>query len=236
MIDQMMRVLGVETVNVSHAERLVSAIGATAGIAAVLAVSSHLVGVQGAALLVASMGASAVLLFAVPHGSLAQPWPFAAGHVISAAVGVACAKLIASPWLAAPLAVGLAVALMYFLRCIHPPGGATALTAVMGGADIHALGFQFVLTPVLVNVAVMLIVALAFNNFFPWRRYPAALNRRGADAQPVPASGAPAHIAHEDFVYALSQIDSFIDVTEDDLLRIYALATSRAGAANNPPA
>jgi CBS-domain-containing membrane protein len=93
----------------------------------------------------------------VPHGQLAQPWAVLGGHVISAIIGVTCAQVIANEILAASAAVGLAVGAMYYLGCIHPPGGATALSAVVGGESVHALGYHFVITPVLMNVVVILV-------------------------------------------------------------------------------
>ena len=78
---------------------------------------------------------------------------------------------------AAALAVALAIGAMHYLNCIHPPGGATALSAVIGGDAIHQLGFQYVLTPVLLNVIIVLIVAILFNYPFHWRRYPLALRK-----------------------------------------------------------
>jgi CBS domain-containing membrane protein len=206
----------------SLTERLVSAAGGFCGILAVLWVSGGILDLQGAAWVAASMGASAVLLFAVPHGALSQPWPVLGGHLVSAAVGVACARLIGDPWLAGPLAVGLAIGAMQTLRCIHPPGGATALAAVVGGPAVQALGWGYLVAPVLVNGVTILGIALLFNYPFRWRRYPLAL---APAAAPAPAAPLPERmIAHSDLVYALSQIDSFIDVEEEDLLRIYALA------------
>lgn len=217
--------LGIELSPVSHRERLVSALGACLALLLVYGVTRTLLGPAHAPLLAASMGATAVLLFAVPHGALSQPWPVLGGNTLSAAIGVSCAMLIPDELIAAGVAVGLAVAAMHYLRCIHPPGGATALLAVIGGDQVHALGFGFVLTPILVNVVVILVTAIAFNAVFPWRRYPAYLAHKNAVAQP--AAKGPAAISHEDFVYALTQLDSFIDISEDDLLRIYALATGR---------
>lgn len=156
-----------------HLEKWVSATGGLVALIAVLGTSEAQLGLNGAAALVASMGASAVLLFAVPHGPLSQPWSVLGGHVVSALVGVACAQVLAEPMLAAALAVGLAIGAMHYLRCIHPPGGATALTAVVGGDAVHQLGFQFVLTPVMLNAVTILLVALLFNAPFAWRRYPA---------------------------------------------------------------
>lgn len=220
--------LDIETSPVSHAERLASIGGGFTSILLIMLVSSYFFEATDATLIVASMGASAVLMFAVPHGLLSQPWPVFGGHMVSALVGVSCAHWVAEPFLAAALAVGLAIGAMHYLRCIHPPGGATALTAVIGGAGVHELGYGFVVMPVLLNVLVILLVAVLFNYPLAWRRYPAALQRKTTPPKqaPAPSEGYPS-ISHSDFVYALSEIDSFIDVTEQDLVRIYELATRR---------
>ncbi len=161
--------------SVSHTERLVSTLGGGVAILAILTVSAHYLGTTDALLIIPSMGASAVLLFAVPHGALSQPWNVLGGHLVSALIGVTCFLLVPHTFAAASLAVGLAIGAMYYLRCIHPPGGATALAAVIGGETTHALGYRFVLTPVLENVLVILLVAVVFNYLFKWRRYPAWL-------------------------------------------------------------
>jgi len=129
--------LGVGLTHVGHGERFIAVAGALLGIALYWGISIQVVGPESATLIVASVGAGAVLLFAVPHGVLSQPWPAIGGHLISAIIGVSCVQWIEIPWLAA--AVGLAVLAMHYARCLHPPGGATALVAVIGGADIHAL-------------------------------------------------------------------------------------------------
>ncbi|WP_303906585.1 HPP family protein [Thiohalomonas denitrificans] len=213
----------------THREKVISAVGGFVGILMVFWVSSRILDLQGAALMVASMGASAVLLFAVPHGSLSQPWPLIGGNLLSAAVGVTCASWIANPLLAGPLAVAIAIVVMYYLRCIHPPGGATALVAVVGGPQVHALGYGYLLEPVLVNVLVIWAVAVLVNYPFAWRRYPLSLNPIRQSLPPVPVcSGEKCVIAHSDLVYALSELDSFIDVSEEDLLRIYTSAMRHA--------
>jgi CBS-domain-containing membrane protein len=223
--------LSIELTPVSHTERLVSALGGFLGIYGILQISLNFVAGGAAVLIVASMGASAVLLFAVPHGPLSQPWPLIGGHTVAAIVGVSCARVIPDTAVSAALAVSLAIALMHYLRCIHPPGGATALSAVVGGASVQELGYQFVLTPVLLNVLVIFVVALIFNYPFAWRRYPASLKSVVADRS-APDKRA---ISHEDLVYALSEVDSFIDVSERDLLTIYELATQRAQAGSYTP-
>ena len=167
------RFAGVTANNSGQLEKWISGAGGLTGIMGVLLISQARLGLSGSASLVASMGASAVLLFAVPHGPLSQPWAVFGGHLVSAVIGVACARLLTDTVTASALAVALAISAMYYLRCIHPPGGATALTAVAGGESVHALGFHFVLTPVLLNVLVILLVAMLFNFPFPWRRYPA---------------------------------------------------------------
>ena len=225
-----MKILGVDGGRISHKERLASALGAFLGIGGILIVTTHYVHSGHAALLVASMGASAVLLFAVPHGTLSQPWPLLGGHIISALIGVTVAKLVPYEVFAAALAVGLAVGVMHYLRCIHPPGGATAVSAVIGGPEVHELGYQFVLTPVLINALIILMIAVLFNYVFSWRRYPVYLQKLNREEQEKPKTEGEAGISHEDFVYALSEMDSFIDVSEDDLMRIYSLATGASGS------
>jgi len=112
-------------------------------------------------------------LSAAPRSPLAQPRNLVAGHVLSAIVGVACWKLLHPyPWLAAAVAVATAIALMHATRTLHPPGGATALIAVIGSPDVHALGFLYVLVPCTLAPLVLLAVALVVNNIPRFRRYP----------------------------------------------------------------
>ncbi len=219
--------LGLVFDNISHAERLVSTLGGVLGIFCIFFITRASLDSAGALLIVPSMGASAVLLFAVPHGALSQPWNVFGGHLVSALVGVSCAIAVPGEILAASLAVGLAIGAMHYLRCIHPPGGATALAAVIGGDTTHALGYQFVITPVLINVLIMLIIAVAFNYLFPWRRYPEWLGNKTEEDLDKSTGVSQRSIEHADLVYALSQLDTVIPVSEHDLLRIYALATGQ---------
>lgn len=212
--------------SVSEREHWISAAGGLLGMLGVLWVSHALLGAHAAVLAVASMGASAVLLFAAPHGALSQPWPVVGGHLISAFVGVTCAQWIAEPMLAASVAVAISIGLMYGLHCLHPPGGATALFAVLGGKPILALGYDYLFIPVLLNVTVLMIVAVIFNYPFTWRRYPQAWWRESVC--PVEKAEEKCMIPHSDLVYALSQIDTFVDITEEDLQRIYSLALGHA--------
>ncbi len=214
--------LGIELVEVSPLEKAVAALGGGLSMLILVLTASWVLPEEGAACVIASMGASAVLLFAVPHGSLSQPWPVVAGHLISAVIGVTCARHVSQPHLAAACAVGLSIVVMQQLRCIHPPGGATAFTAVMGGQAVHELGYQFVLMPVLANALLMVLLAVAINFAFRWRRYPAVLSRPRVPPPPTPAS-APVTHTHAEVVAALRSIDSFVDISEEDLLRLVDL-------------
>ena len=118
-------------------------------------------------LLLAPMGASAVLLFAVPGSPLARPWPMIGGNVLSAVVGVTCATMVPEPNVAAALAGGLSIALMMTAGCLHPPGGAVALTAVLGGPSVQAAGFGFAIWPVGLSTVLLLSIALVFNSANP---------------------------------------------------------------------
>jgi CBS-domain-containing membrane protein len=229
LIQQIRRFVGFGANTTGHLEKWVSGLGGLCGILAVVTISRQFVPEQGAAWVVASMGATAVLLFAVPHGPLSQPWPVLGGHLVSAVIGVACARWIPDHWLAAALAVALAIAVMHYLQCIHPPGGATALTAVVGGAPIHQLGFDYVLTPVFLNALVILGIAILFNYPFAWRRYPAVLAEkpaRGGKSAPSPDD-----LSSEELQKALQLMNSTIDISGDDLASIYRLARQiRAGS------
>ncbi len=123
--------------------------------------------------LIGSFGATGVLIYGAIQSPLAQPRNLIGGHLISAFIGVTVYKIIPDIiWLSAPLAVSLSIAAMQFTKTLHPPGGATALIAVIGTEKIKALGYLYIVTPVLSGVLIMLIVALVFNNITPMRSYP----------------------------------------------------------------
>jgi CBS-domain-containing membrane protein len=123
-------------------------------------------------LIVASFGASAVLVYGAVKSPLAQPRNLIGGHVISALIGVASYSLFGNTWIGAAIAVSLAVAAMLLTRTLHPPGGATALLAVIGSKQIHDLGFFYAALPVGLGALILLIVALAVNNLCKDRKYP----------------------------------------------------------------
>lgn len=223
--------LGIELIETSAVEKTVSSLGGGVAILALIALSTSALPNGGAAALITSMGASAVLLFGVPHGPLSQPWPVIAGHGVSALIGVLCARCIPHPFLASACAVGLAIGAMQQLKCIHPPGGATAFTAVMGGSAIHQLGFSFVLFPVLANAVVMVLLAVLLNYAFRWRRYPGTLSTPAHSPQP----GIQKHDSlptHEEIISAIRSLDSFVDISEEDLLRLVELLKSHDTASD----
>jgi len=209
----------VEQSETSHHEKIISGLGGFVAIFAIYKLSYFFLG-SDAFLIVASMGAATVLLFAVPHGQLSQPWPLFGGNLISAIIGVSCAMWIQDIFIAAAGAVGLSVAVMYYTRCIHPPGGATALAAVVSGPAVLSLGYAYVITPVLLNVCVIFIVAMLFNYPFLWRRYPAALVK---SSHKTPMAK-PDTISHAGITHALQQMDSFMDISETDLQSLFQKA------------
>jgi CBS domain-containing membrane protein len=215
---------------VSALEQLRASAGALAALAVAAGLSMLWLGADGM-WLIAPMGASAVLLFCLPGSPLAQPWAVIGGNVVSALVGVACFKLGGGHWLAAPVAGGLAIGTMFALRCLHPPGGAVALTAVLAGPAVHALGFQFALLPVALNSALMVGAALAVNKL-NGKRYPhpqrSALENPHATGDVVP--GARLGFQRADLDEVLAQYGEVLDVSRDDLENIILATEAHAYA------
>jgi len=158
---------------VRFSEIVWSWIGAFLGIGTVTFINFNLLEGSDLMLLIASFGASAVLIFGAVKSPLAQPRNLIGGHVFSAIIGVTCYQLF-SPhmWLAASIAVASTAACMHATKTLHPPGGATALIAVIGGEKIHDLGYLYVVMPVGLGVTVLLVIALLVNNIPKTRRYP----------------------------------------------------------------
>lgn len=123
--------------------------------------------------LIGSFGASSVLIYGVIESPLAQPRNLIGGHVVSAIIGVTIQQLIPDIiYIAAPLAVSLSIVLMQITKTLHPPGGATALIAVTGSAELKNIGYWYVISPVLVGCLILLVGALVFNNMTSNRKYP----------------------------------------------------------------
>lgn len=208
---------------VNYGEQIRACCGALIGVLLTSLVSRMVLGpASGLPLLIAPIGASAVLLFALPASPLAQPWSVIGGNLVSAAIGVTFAQWMVDPLLAAALALATAIGVMFALRCLHPPSGAIALTAVLGGPAIQAQGYHFVLSPVGVNSSLLLLIAILFNNATR-RRYPHQPHldhsnpHRTADALPTDRVG----FTPADLDDVLKQYNEVLDVSRDDLETIF---------------
>ena len=158
---------------VSLAEVGWSWIGSFLGIAAVALLHYRLLDQIGLLMLIGSFGASAVLVYGAVRSPLAQPRNLLGGHILSACIGVTAHLLLGEHlWLAAAVAVSTSIALMHLTKTLHPPGGATALIAVIGGDSVYRLGYLYVLMPAALGAAVRLLVALIVNNIAKTRKYP----------------------------------------------------------------
>jgi len=158
---------------VSLPEILWSWIGAFLGISAVAYINYNMIEASDFVMVIGSFGASAVLIYGAIRSPLAQPRNLIGGHVLSAIIGVTFYKMFPSQmWLASSLAVATAIAVMHGTKTLHPPGGATALIAVIGSSKIHDLGYLYAVIPVGLGAVIMLVVALLVNNIPSSRRYP----------------------------------------------------------------
>ncbi len=214
--------------NTSQRERARAAGGALLGLLLTSLVAHALLGDQ-AIWLVPPMGASAVLLFCLPASPLAQPWSVIGGNVVSGLVGAACVQALGAGPLATALATPLAIAAMFALRCLHPPGGATALMAAIGGPAIHAMGYRFALGPVLLDCVLMVAAAIAYNNL-TGRRYPHTQQlvhpnpHATRDAVPTVRFG----FQPEDLDAVLRQYNQVLDISRDDLEELFLKTEMRA--------
>lgn len=197
---------------VDAAEQARAAIGAGLGVLIAALLCRSLA--QGSSpWLVAPLGASAVLVFAVPASPLAQPWSVLGGNTVSALVGVACAVLVPDPAWAAAVAVTLAIGVMFMLRCLHPPGGAMALLAALGGVG----QFSFALFPAATNSLLLVVAGVAYNRA-TGRRYPHAPE---APAAPLRHG---AGFTNDDLDRVLERYNQVLDVPRDDLAALLAAA------------
>lgn len=200
-------------------DRLIGCLGALIGICLTGLVCNLAIGGDPQLpLIVAPMGASAVLLFAVPASPLAQPWPIVGGNTISALVGVAVAHVVSDPLLAVGLAVSLAILAMSLTRSLHPPGGAAALTAVIGGAAVTRAGFWFPLVPVAINALILVALGVVFHRLagrrYPHRQAPAPVNvHETRDPPPALRVG----FTSADIDAAVAKVNETLDISRADL-------------------
>jgi CBS domain-containing membrane protein len=180
-----------------------------------------------AVFLVAPIGASAVLLFAVPASPLAQPWPIIGGNTLSALMGIAVSHLIRDPLAGAGFAVALAIGAMSLTRSLHPPGGAAALTAVFAGHAGAAADWSFAFYPVGLNCVLLVLCGWVFHRFTP-HQYP---HRHHAPSLPPgrpPAAAEGGDFRAEDLDAALAELGESLDIDREDLERLLHLIESHA--------
>ena len=202
---------------VSRTEILRATTGSAVGILIASLVAQWLTPGLPGAQLIAPIGATAVLVFAVPSSPLAQPWPAIMGNTVSALIGAMCVHLFGDTGLAAPLGVGLAIATMFALRCLHPPGGASALLAVLSQSEP-----SFAFNPVFIDTVIVVLAGVAYNRL-TGRMYPHALHPPKA-AQ----AGQPARFSSDDLDAALAHYDQVLDISRDDLEQLLHYAESAA--------
>ncbi len=201
-------------------DRIVAAIGAAIGITLTGAIAALYAPPAMALFLAGSIGASTVLIFAVPTSPLAQPWPVIGGSTVSALSGIAMLHLLGQTPLAAGAAVGLAILAMSALRCLHAPGGGYALGGVLGGNAALSADWHFALVPVAANATVLVLFALLFHRYsghsYPHRAAAVAAER--------------AALLHEDVEAALDELGETFDIAPEDLEALLAAAQRHAQA------
>lgn len=159
---------------VDYKEHFWAFLGSFVGIGIVAYLQSNTLPDSDVVYLIGSFGASSVLVYGVIQSPLAQPRNLIGGHLVSAIIGVTVQQFAPDVlWITAPLAVSLSIVLMQMTKTLHPPGGATALIAVTGSAQIKDLGYWYVLSPVLSGALILFVTALIFNNITSKRQYPA---------------------------------------------------------------
>ena len=173
--------------------------------------------------LLSSMAAAALLVYALPHSPMAQPWPLIVGNLVSGVVGVACAILIPDTLWAAAGATGLSVFVMHLTRSLHPPGAATALFMALNASAFQHHGWAWSAGVVLANILLTLLLAIIINNLIHLGRYPVRRHQAPAKTEVVSAS-----LTEEDVEWALRQMEGVTDVSEEDLLEIFRLACLHA--------
>lgn len=208
----------------SFKERLICAVGAGLGLLISSFFSWWLLGGFNA-WYIAPMGASSVLLFAVPSSPLAQPWNVVVGNTLAALVGVSCAWWMQDATWAFSCAVAVSIFLMMMTDALHPPSGAVAMTAVLGGDAVHELGYAFVLYPVLLNSLLLLVIAIIYNRMVG-RQYPVGLHLNTRSQDPTPTQ--KASIQPQDIQAALAEQTQLLDISQYDLQKIILEAQQKA--------
>lgn len=168
----------INTEKIEFENLLWSWLGSFLGILAIALIHLNFLNDTDLSLVIGSFGASAVLIYGAIHSPLAQPRNLLGGHILSAIIGVTSFKLCGDfLWLCAALAVATSILAMQLTLTLHPPGGATALIAVIGSEQVHALGYFYVLIPVASGAFIMFFIALIVNNIPKKRFYPNSIKK-----------------------------------------------------------
>ena len=201
-------------------DRILAALGGLVGIMATALICHRLLP-AGVTYLAAPIGATAVLVFAVPASPLSQPWPVLGGNIVSAFVGIAAARLIPQPEVAAGGAIGVAIFAMSLLRCLHAPGGGTAAVTALAAQGSPASMWSFALLPVGLNAVLLVAAAFLFHRFVSGHSYP----HRPAAKLAVPA---PVGFHADDIDRALADMGETFDIGREDLDLLLSRAEQHA--------
>lgn len=212
-------------------DRFLACVGATFGLGVTGLICSLLLGDrQHLPLLFGPMGASALLIFAVPTSPMAQPWPIIGGNSISGAIGLAVGAFVHEPAFAAALAVGVSIAVMSFMRCLHPPGGAIALSSAIGGSAIGLQGLGSAVASIGFGATILTLNGLVFHKLLSRHGYPhvpmAPLPNLHGTTDPPPRSRVG--FTEKDIEAALLDVGEAFDIDREDLARLLRQVERRA--------
>ncbi|MCW1935055.1 HPP family protein [Pararhodobacter zhoushanensis] len=180
------------------------------------------------AFLIAPMGATAVLLFALPNSPLAQPWSAIVGNTVSALIALGVHQVTQVPALAIGAAAALALAAMLLTRSLHPPGGAVALTAALNPAMLDELGLGFALIPVLGGTTALVCAAWLWHRLsgrvYPFRQP----HDKGAQADTDAPAALRLGLEPDALAQILVQYRQSANLGVEDLARLIAAAEQHA--------
>jgi len=212
-----------DTMHVPLAEKVRNGIAGGAAIFLLGWALRHVLQIDYPLLMLGPMAASAVLLYALPHSPLAQPWNLICGHFIAVIVGWFCIMFIQDPLLAASIGVGATILVMHLLNSLHPPGAATVLTIILGSSQFSRMGWDGAMLIVMINTGIALALAYTINTLLLGKRYPVKAN-----ALPLPIPEVHVPLEQQDLERALARMQGSVEVSEDDLAAIYTLALRSA--------
>lgn len=217
MFSKFTRTLGMKTNHLS--EVVISTFGVLLALSVMVATTKFIDGDVYPWFIIASMGASAIILFSTPHVAMAQPWPLIGGHMVAGVCGLASAEFLPDAMYAVPVAVASTALMMLILRCRHAPGGATALFLALGTPETYVMGWSVLWVSLLPSVLTLFVVAVLYNLPFKWRRYP-YLPKKVAE----PVVPDICDISREDLRYASNVLHTFFDMSEEEFMELYRAA------------